>query len=139
MLLMKHGPDKSRELASDLDLWHECSGGKVKGTMFGTKFIVGSPFCGDLYAFNTIYLQVWHSQLNDHDWGLVLNLLISLFSHIHFCLLIAWFFLRLNYFLSEFWVDDFTTTYLQFNKHYCLKCTDFQIVMSCRLTACFIA
>ncbi|GJZ16777.1 hypothetical protein Tco_0552900 [Tanacetum coccineum] len=43
-LLMKHGPEKSRELDGDLDLWRKCSGGNVKGRTFGTSSLLDLYF-----------------------------------------------------------------------------------------------
>ncbi|GJU31821.1 hypothetical protein Tco_1175410 [Tanacetum coccineum] len=41
---MKHVLDTSCELVGDLDLWHECSGEKVKGRTFGTSSLLDPYF-----------------------------------------------------------------------------------------------
>ncbi|GJT02624.1 probable arabinosyltransferase ARAD1 [Tanacetum coccineum] len=39
-VLIKHGSDKSINLVGDIDLWLDCSGGKVKGRTFGTSSLL---------------------------------------------------------------------------------------------------
>ncbi|PWA39755.1 hypothetical protein CTI12_AA569070 [Artemisia annua] len=43
-LLIKHGSDTSLHPTGDIDLWHDCSGGKVKGRTFGTSSLLDPHF-----------------------------------------------------------------------------------------------
>ncbi|GJS82153.1 hypothetical protein Tco_0748694 [Tanacetum coccineum] len=43
-LLIKHRSDKSLHPVGDIDLWLDCSGGKVKGRTFGTSSLLDPQF-----------------------------------------------------------------------------------------------
>ncbi|GKB49239.1 hypothetical protein Tco_0899992 [Tanacetum coccineum] len=41
--LAKHGPDKTKHPTSDMDLWNECTGGRIKGRTFCTSSLSSDP------------------------------------------------------------------------------------------------